>query len=575
MVFIKGLLIPALLAALTAGPGIHAAEFEVLDKFSVDGYSVFRGSADIPGGSFAVGGSVLAVKGGRVGVNSTSPDQAFTVGGDISQSGVIISSGPGNNYFAGNLGVGTTGPGEKLEVYGNVKLSNAGIPFGVRALTPTYWGYSSAYRVLQVGAAVGNETVSIGYDPSGNPSGVFTGDGREVLFRNGVKFVTPNSGNTNFNLTNLVLKDGNAGIGTADPAARLHVYDTNVSSPTTVRVRTPSGSEVVISTNGYVGVGTTNPVASLDIAGTGSIKIPFGTTGERPSNPANGMLRLNTTTGKLEYYNSGWNSVGAVVAAGGNTVVDSGGYRTHTFTASGTLTVTSGGNVEILVVAGGGGGGGGNNSAGGGGAGGMIYNTSYSITPGAIAVTVGAGGAGGTINSSNATDGGNSVFATLTAIGGGEGAFASGANTPGSPGGSGGGGGSYTAGSPAGGAGTSGQGNNGGSGYVGATYGGGGGGGAGGAGANAAAGGGGAGGVGLANSISGSSVYYAGGGGGGAYVSPAVPGTGGLGGGGTGGQNVNGTAGTANTGGGGGGGGYPATTGGAGGSGIVIIRYQN
>jgi hypothetical protein len=81
------------------------------------------------------------------------------------------------------------------------------------------------------------------------------------------------------------------------------------------------------------------------------------------------------------------------------------------------------------------------------------------------------------------------------------------------------------------------------------------------------------GGAGLANSITGSSVYYAGGGGGGdnGGGTPSGLGTGGVGGGGTGGYGGGGsTAGTANTGG-GGGGGSSVGGGSTGGSGVCII----
>ena len=45
-----------------------------------------------------------------------------------------------------------------------------------------------------------------------------------------------------------------------------------------------------------------------------------------------------------------------VVATGGS-VSDSGGFRTHTFTSTGSLVVSSGGSAEIIVVGGGGAGG--------------------------------------------------------------------------------------------------------------------------------------------------------------------------------------------------------------------------
>ena len=44
-----------------------------------------------------------------------------------------------------------------------------------------------------------------------------------------------------------------------------------------------------------------------------------------------------------------------VMAATGGTVTTDGDYKVHTFTSSGTFTVTTGGPMEYLVIAGGGG----------------------------------------------------------------------------------------------------------------------------------------------------------------------------------------------------------------------------
>lgn len=267
--------------------------------------------------------------------------------------------------------------------------------------------------------------------------------------------------------------------------------------------------------------------------------------------------------------------LGPIIATGG-TITTDGNYKVHTFTSSGTFTITSGaGTVESLVIAGGGGGGTGDvgndtgGGGGGGGAGGMKYTTpgtTYSV--GAYTVTVGAGGA-------QNVNGSNSVFDSLTATGGGYGSKQNG--TVGS-GGSGGGGSSNAGNAP--GTGTAGQGNNGGSAFPGGlSAAAGGGGGAGSVGANAVSQGtAGNGGTGSANSITGASVTYASGGGGaggGSTTPPSVGGTASAGGGGNGGSTgVGGTAGTANTGGGGGGGGNQSSAGGAGGSGIVIVRYR-
>ena len=71
----------------------------------------------------------------------------------------------------------------------------------------TSFGYSGSYTVLQLGQTSGQHTVSIGYDPSGNSSGSFSGDGSETLFRRGMKFLTPNSADTTF-YTQFTMTDG-------------------------------------------------------------------------------------------------------------------------------------------------------------------------------------------------------------------------------------------------------------------------------------------------------------------------------------------------------------------------------
>lgn len=189
----------------------------------------------------------------------------------------------------GNVGIGTAGSSEKLTVWGNILVGNSAISAGVHALTPTGWGYSpNFYRVVMVGAASGNETVSIGYDPSGNPDATFSGHGQEVLFRRGVQFVTPNAANTGFNLSNLVLLDGNVGIGTNSPAAPLHVY--HASQPQ-IRLQsanrqwgivsntswgnngfsiydfTADDTRLQIDTTGKVGIGTISPTHRLQVVG--------------------------------------------------------------------------------------------------------------------------------------------------------------------------------------------------------------------------------------------------------------------------------------------------------------------
>ncbi|MBF9235579.1 glycine-rich domain-containing protein [Microvirga alba] len=254
-------------------------------------------------------------------------------------------------------------------------------------------------------------------------------------------------------------------------------------------------------------------------ADTSAARMPVGTTAQRPATPAQGMFRMNSTTGMPEWWNASSSTWVPFSEA-------SDYYE-----------------IEYLVVAGGGGGGSGASGShygGGGGAGGYLAGTARVQTGQSLGVTVGAGGA--FTNSTNAagSNGGNSVLGSLaTAIGGGYG------GSGGAIGGSGGSGGGGSLNATSGGSGTAGQGN------AGGTYGAGGqgagGGGASSAGASVTTGG-----SGTSNSITGSAVTYARGGDG----------------------NPAGTGGGTNTGFGGRGGrpvsGEFATSGA---SGIVVIRY--
>lgn len=285
------------------------------------------------------------------------------------------------------------------------------------------------------------------------------------------------------------------------------------------------------------------------------------------------------------------------VAATGGTVTTVGDYKIHTFTSSGTFTVTDAGTpagsdvVDYWVLAGGGTGGGrGNRGGGGGGAGGWRESVpspaAWTASPKAASggglpvsitsypITVGAGGAssGG---EADGNQGSPSTFSTITSAGGGLGGSGGGVGTNGSPGGSGGGNSGYDGGgqragndppvsppqgNPSGTADTS---------HVG-THGAGGGG-AISAGSNQD------GGNGTTTSITNSPLTKAGGGGGGG--NPGGPGTNRFGTGGSGGgtdgrpdDGSNSTSAAANSGSGTGGTGTGAS--GTGGSGIVVLRYK-
>lgn len=346
---------------------------------------------------------------------------------------------------------------------------------------------------------------------------------------------------------------------------------------------------------------------------TGHIKLPSGTTAQRPS-AVTGMMRYNTDMDLLEFYDgTSWKPVTGfsqgVVGTGGNTVYYKDNSIIHLYTATGSATFTPAhsGTIQVLVVAGGASGGG--SHGGGGGGGGVRFDRAFPVTAGTpYPINVGTGAATGGGGFGN--NGGPSTFSTITSTGGGGGGNWNNSSAARSGGSGGGGGTSSARGSRfrvASGVGAQGQGYPGGTGIRFNRQGnnchnGGGGGGAGGPGIQGSDNNNQAdnshGGPGVATNILGETLYFGGGGGGSSHINPGGGPSGGVGGGGGGschhgqpqkppsmpqgiggGQSL-GTGGNAsipfggvggtNS---GGGGGASNGQGGTGGPGVVIIRY--
>ena len=394
-------------------------------------------------------------------------------------------------------------------------------------------------------------------------------------------------------------------------AGEGYLVDTSSSA---VTVNLPAGSAgAQVAIVDYAGTFQTNNVT---IAANGSEKIQGDTDDgilSRKGEAVN-ILYVDSTKGWVVTSTADQQITQTTYhTASGGTETTSGDYKIHTFTSSGTFTVSAVGNAEdggvsYLVVAGGGGGGAPQSSNRGGGAGAGGYREGkpsedpYTASPTAATsqlpvsvqaypITIGAGASGGTGQPSTSNPGqignnGNaSIFSTITSAGGGGGGGGSppspGIIFPGQQGGSGGGGGGGGCGpgtcargggdgnvppvSPPqgskGGAGGNHPGNSG----PPDNAGGGGGGAVARGGSTTPPAGGGSGGNGVASSITGSPVARAGGGAGIGSGSDGATATGGV---------AVGSNGTANSGAGGPSGAAPAGTGKTGGSGVVVIRYK-
>jgi hypothetical protein len=176
-----------------------------------------------------------------------------------------IWAGSGNICCSGNMGAGTSGPSQKLEVDGNIKLTGSGrqIYFDTGG-AGLYWG-------------------------SGNSRIVDDGDLR-ICTDDNLHFNT-GSHSSSLGTERMVIKaDGSVGIGSASPAQKLdvagriradtmeidsyiyHVDDTDTyfgfDDNDHFRIVEGGATRLQVDSTGNIGLGTNAPAKKLDVRGT-------------------------------------------------------------------------------------------------------------------------------------------------------------------------------------------------------------------------------------------------------------------------------------------------------------------
>jgi len=166
--------------------------------------------------------------------------------------------------------------------------------------------------------------------------------------------------------------------------------------------------------NSRVGIGTATPATTLHISATDALRLPSGTTGQRPGSPANGDIRYNSTTSTIEGYSNGayanLASGTSIEDADGDTKVDvehssdvdevhvtTGGDQTAIFRSATTdLGVTRLSNTASTIT-------------------GQVTNGDITLTPNGTGVVVASTGL--SANDQNITNVGNIALDTISADG--------------------------------------------------------------------------------------------------------------------------------------------------------------
>ena len=211
-------------------------------------------------------------------INSSFPldftDEAF----ERSESMFIILND-------GNIGLGETFPQNKLDVSGPVVI---GISYSGVKVAPTNG------LLVEGSVGIGTDTPQSKLDIEG---GAIIGSSYSG------SSAAPTEG---------LLVEGSVGIGTDVPKNKVDVegnmaVGSNYSGSSTA----PENGAII---EGTVGIGTDDPRSKVQIDGTDALRIPVGTTAQRPATELTGQIRFNSELQTYEGYGTNtWGSLGGSI----------------------------------------------------------------------------------------------------------------------------------------------------------------------------------------------------------------------------------------------------------------------